>query len=227
MKQTGRERAAPCASPTIADRKVTGEILAAAAIRCRAEMCLTDDSTLEDKVLRLPQTSNKSCAIFLQQQPRQSFINGLIWLFESFSGTPRRTLAELRAGLCDRLEANTTVIRIFELLHIFRVRQDSATAAVSSFIPHLNIRRISPGEVCRRGDEKRGEINTWLGTSNLPPSKAGRFNGAFEKQRRKMLLQGSTARLKAAVLLFHFALTRRLQTTDNLSVFVLFSSQGL
>ncbi len=132
VKQTGRKRAAPCASPTFADLKVTGEILAAAVIRCRAELCLTDDSTLEDNVLRLLQTSNKSCAIFLfQPQPRQSCINGLIWVFESFSGTPSHTLAELRAGLYDRLEANTTVIRIFELLHIFRVRQDSAVAAVS------------------------------------------------------------------------------------------------
>lgn len=41
-----------------------------------------------------------------------------------------------------------------------------------------------------------------------------------------MPLQGSTTRLKAAVLLFHFALTRRLQSTVNLSAFVLFSSQG-
>lgn len=39
-----------------------------------------------------------------------------------------------------------------------------------------------------------------------------------------MLLRGLAARLKAALLFFHFALTRRLQTTVNLSVFVLFSS---
>lgn len=42
------------------------------------------------------------------------------------------------------------------------------------FIHHLSTLWINTSEVCRRGDEKRGEINTWLGTSNLPPSKAGR-----------------------------------------------------
>lgn len=85
-------------------------------------------------------------------------------------------------------------------------------------------------EVRRREDDKRGEINTWLGTSNLPPSKAGRrvaLQWSFWKVEEKMPLQGSTARLKAAVLLFHSALTGRLQTTVNLSVFVLVSSQGL
>lgn len=54
VKQTGRERATPCVSPTFDDREVTGEILAAAMNRCRTELCLTDDSTLEDTVLRLP-----------------------------------------------------------------------------------------------------------------------------------------------------------------------------
>lgn len=134
VKETGKERATPCVSPTFADREVTGENLAATMNRCCAEPCLTDDSTLRDKVLRLSQTSYKSCAIFFfQPQARQSFINGLIWLFKSFCKTPQRSLAALTAGLYDRLEANMTVIRIFEPLHILRVSWDSAAAAVPFF----------------------------------------------------------------------------------------------
>lgn len=76
-----------------------------------------------------------------------------------------------------------TATRILEALHVVRLRQDSAVAAVSSFfISHFSARWIYPTEVCKRGDERRGEINTWLGTSNLPPSKAGRrvpLQGSF------------------------------------------------
>ena len=45
--------------------KWPARFLAAATSRCCAELCLTDDSTLEDTVLRLPQNCNESCAIFL------------------------------------------------------------------------------------------------------------------------------------------------------------------
>lgn len=230
VKQIGREKAVRCISPRFADRKMTSKLLAAATIRCCWKPCLTDDSTLQDNILRLAQTSNKSYELLLfQPQPGWSFISGLIWLFESFSKTPRCTLAALRAGLYDKLNCKHDSNQ--NILYNSYFQGEAGQCCNSSFFSTRRqaIHWINPSEMCRRRAEKRGEINTWLGTNNLPPSKARRYhiNGAFEKVEGKMLLRGSTARLKAAVLFFHFALTRRLQTTVNLSVFVLFSSQGL
>ncbi len=55
-------------------------------------------------------------------------------------------------------------------------------------ICNVSTHRINLSEMSRRGDGMRVEINTWFGTSNFPPSKAGgeyHFNGAFEKHGRK------------------------------------------
>lgn len=108
------------------------------------------------------------------------------------------------------------------------MRQDSAVAAVSFYLSlkyTLHWPQWSVQE--ERSEEKRDKH---LVGNQQPSSEQGRqvpLQWSFWNSEEKMLLQGSTARLKAAVLLFHFALTRRLQTTVNLSVFVLFSSQGL
>ena len=77
-------------------------------------------------------------------------------------------------NLYDRLDAKMTAIRIFKPLHISWVTQASAVKAVSFIISPLSTHQLNPTEVCTRENEKTEEINTWLGTSKLLPSKAGR-----------------------------------------------------
>lgn len=69
----------------------------AAMTHCRAEMCLTDESTLEDKALRAVITHSQY-SLLPHDHSKAFFVDSYGYL----NPLVRHGLAQLRAGLCDR-----------------------------------------------------------------------------------------------------------------------------
>lgn len=78
------------------------------------------------------------------------------------------------------------------------------------FIRHVSIHWINPSGVSRRGDEKRREINTWLGTSNLPPRKAGTTSMELLKSGGENATAGLNSQIKGSSAPFSFCFDKKI-----------------
>lgn len=132
VKQTGRERAAPCVSPTFADRKVTGEFLASAviaAVRNYVWQMTQHLKTKSSDSLRPVINHVQYFPPFLPQSCLSS-VSRLIWLFESFHDEDSMMHTDRMKGwiiwqVKGKHDSNETV-------HIFRARQDGASVQEGS-----------------------------------------------------------------------------------------------
>ena len=134
---------------------------------------------------------------FCQPQPRQSFTNGLKWLFESFSVTPRHTIAELRDAITWQVRGKhdskkNIPATSFFFFFFFRVRQDSAVVAVSFFIHWINHRSAQEGRWQERGDKH-------LVGNQQPPSEQGRQAGSTSMELLKSGGENATAGLNSQI----------------------------